>query len=389
MTLAELDTAYRTTRYVADLPDGEISLKVGLHSLDLDVVLEKHCVRSWAFITAWNPFSKQLPEADNAFRHLQLLEAISGYEAYPGRGVPQDGDWPPEESLLILGLSRKQAIDIGKMFGQNAIVWGEQGEPAQLIWIERFAAPVTVLHIPHSSYTIPADVRTQFLHDEPTLRREQLTIVDAYTDELFALPSEKACTVRFPVSRLVVDPERFEDDNLEIMASRGFGVIYNQAPTGGRLRYSPSIQEREDLLQRYYRPHHRQLTDSVKASLQEHDYCLLIDCHSFPEMPLPMELDQNPNRPDICLGTDAFHTPEWLVQKAKRLFEERGYKVEVDHPFSGVLVPMQFYHQQKTVLALMIELNRKLYMNERTGAKSSRFIRLQHDIKTVLLALVE
>ncbi len=48
--------------------------------------------------------------------------------------------------------------------------------------------------------------------------------MDAYTDELFALPPEQASTVRFPVSRLVVDPEGFEEDAGEVMAGRGFGV---------------------------------------------------------------------------------------------------------------------------------------------------------------------
>ena len=39
---------------------------------------------------------------------------------------------------------------------------------------------------------------------------------------------------------------------------------------------------------------------------------LIIDCHSFPKYPLPYELNQQTDRPEICIGTDSFHTSEKL-----------------------------------------------------------------------------
>jgi hypothetical protein len=41
----------------------------------------------------------------------------------------------------------------------------------------------------------------------------------------------------FPVSRLVVDPERFVDDATEPMAACGMGVIYTQTSQRMPLRY--------------------------------------------------------------------------------------------------------------------------------------------------------
>ena len=102
--------------------------------------------------------------------------------------------------------------------GQNAIVFGEEGKAAELVWIEKLPIPATVLLIPHSSYSIPEDIRPQLTLCDEQLTREQLSIVDVYTDELFALPLEQASTVRFSVSRLVVDPERFVEDAGEVMA---------------------------------------------------------------------------------------------------------------------------------------------------------------------------
>ena len=59
-------------------------------------------------------------------------------------------------------------------------------------------------------------------------------MTDWYTDELFALPPDAAVTVRFPVSRLIVDPERFEDPEAETDGSRRDGRGVHQDVAGAR-----------------------------------------------------------------------------------------------------------------------------------------------------------
>ena len=68
-------------------------------------------------------------------------------------------------------------------------------------------------------------------------------------------------------------------------------------------------------------------------------YC----CHSFPSIPLPYEPEQDPERPDICLGTDQFHTPLWLLDELRGAFEKQEYDVQVNKPFAGTLTPLKFY----------------------------------------------
>jgi hypothetical protein len=46
---------------------------------------------------------------------------------------------------------------------------------------------------------------------------------------------------RSPVPRLVVDPERFADDSLELMAERGMGVIYTKTAHGDVLGASRTL----------------------------------------------------------------------------------------------------------------------------------------------------
>jgi N-formylglutamate amidohydrolase len=91
---------------------------------------------------------------------------------------------------------------------------------------------VPVLHIPHSSRVIPAEVRASLLPDDSSLSAELLRMTDAWTDRLVdGLRLAAKCLV-FPVSRLVVDVERFQDDAQEPMSAKGMGAIYTHLSTG-------------------------------------------------------------------------------------------------------------------------------------------------------------
>ena len=233
--------------------------------------------------------------------------------------------------------------------------------------------PAAVIHIPHASTDIPAGIRHTILLCQTDLDNELLRLTDRYTDQLFHLPSEIAVSVAFPVSRLVVDPERFVEDEEEPMASRGMGAIYTRTSGGKRLRLDLQPSERADLLARYYFPHHDRLVEAVSVCLEEHGNCLLIDGHSFASKPLPHEPDQTPHRPDICIGTDAYHTPPWLTEQAVGNFQEDGFDVGVNRPFSRALVPMKFLGREPRVASVMVEVNRSLYMDEESGHRLPDF----------------
>lgn len=168
--------------------------------------------------------------------------------------------------------------------------------------------PIAVLHIPHSSSFIPEEERANILLSDKCLATEVLKLTDWYTDELFTSDAGECEVVRYPVSRLVSAPERFEDDKLESMASRGMGVIYTKTSDGRILRHAVSSDMRKRILDLYYAPHHAKLSKVVSSILSKNGMTLVIDCHSFPSSPLPYENDQSENRADICIGTDSFHT---------------------------------------------------------------------------------
>ena len=244
-----------------------------------------------------------------------------------------------------------------------------------------------ILHVPHASRNIPPGERRDMVLNDAGLEAELLRMTDHYTDELFAPPDDRFVAVRYGYSRLVVDPERFADDGAEVMVSRGMGVIYTHTSRRDVLRAEPTPEKRSNMLDTYYWPHHRRLESVVAAALRDHGWALIVDGHSFPQHPSPYEFDQSSERPDICIGTDAYHTPGKLTDTLVRYFRAQGLSVEVDRPFSGSIVPQSSYHLDERVKSVMIEVNRGLYMNEATGERGPGFGSLAKSLSSILQSL--
>jgi len=229
-----------------------------------------------------------------------------------------------------------------------------------------------ILQLPYTSTFIPGDLCQDFLLSDKELLEALNRTTDHATDAIFQQAFPEAKAIVFPVSRLVVDPERFSDDFLEPMIRVGMGVTYIRGSLRQPLREQPTQGKRQELLKRYYIPHHQKLTEAVEESLLANNHCLIIDGHSFPALPLPYELNQTAFRPDFCLGTDDFHTPEGLVAKVEKILENCGYSTARDQPFSGTIVPMKHYRKDRRVQSLMIEINRWLYLGGDYSIDSER-----------------
>lgn len=243
-----------------------------------------------------------------------------------------------------------------------------------------------ILHVPHSSCSIPADVRDQFVLSDSELEAELLSMTDAFVDELFSWPA--ATLVKFPWSRLVVDVERFPDDSEEPMSRVGMGAIYTQTATGGVLRRALQPEEKRCLMS-LYEAHHQVLLRRVAEELARTGRVLIVDCHSFPSQPLPCDQDQSIPRPHFCLGTDRLHTPETLARSVATELGTMGYSVAMNQPYSGTLVPLNYWRKDRRVTSMMIEVNRSLYMDEATGAKSEEFGCLKEQIESLLASIGE
>ena len=128
--------SYQRASYYVDSDRGRtIQFKAGGKSGRLDALLKRKDVKTWAFVTAWNPGSIEGSRGVNDAAQAKLIATLEsmGYPWLTGRGESNDGSWTPEESLLILGISRRKARRLGRRFDQFAILAGRAGWPAKLV----------------------------------------------------------------------------------------------------------------------------------------------------------------------------------------------------------------------------------------------------------------
>ena len=243
-----------------------------------------------------------------------------------------------------------------------------------------------VIHIPHAGTIIPAAEQSAYTNPS-AVEAELNRLTDWFTDELFAVDGATLCTT--PFSRLLVDLERFTDDVHEPKAQVGQGVIYENDSLGQRIRLRPTEKERQRLLSTYYHPKHYDLQAAIANRLKSTGNVLLIDAHSFPAEPLANESDQGKLRPDICIGTCS-NTPPWLATKAQQLCHANGWTTAINFPYEGCLVPTAYAGDER-LSAVMIEVNRALYLDQATQAtrpmKNADFERIKAALHALVLQL--
>ena len=234
-----------------------------------------------------------------------------------------------------------------------------------------------ILHVPHA-------VRAEIVLGDAELARELDHITDAHTDRIAEAAAGQAGVTpwRFVnrLSRLVVDPERFPDEREEMLAV-GMGAVYTRTTHGEALR-SEGV-DAGPLVERYFLPYARAMTEAVADRLAATGRAVIIDVHSYPSRRLPYELHGEGPRPAVCLGTDSFHTPAALLDAAREAFGE----TEPDTPFSGTYVPLEFYGKRPEVSALMVEIRRDTYMTEPGGPAHEGVTRLASALASLVDAV--
>lgn len=124
-------------------------IRVGVVSESADAFLGKNGHVSWAYITSDNPLSVPLSESENARRRGHLRQDLDKFVLLTGEGRDLLGEWPPEQSVFVSGISAEEAFNIGRKFGQRAILFGTYGEPAQLFEIlDATGNPCLIQHTP-------------------------------------------------------------------------------------------------------------------------------------------------------------------------------------------------------------------------------------------------
>lgn len=240
-----------------------------------------------------------------------------------------------------------------------------------------------ICNVPHSGTVIPEEFRSDFVLTQQDLDKEVLYMADNFTNYLYGELLYVSSYIISKISRVVLDIERFQNEEDEPMSKVGMSALYTRTSSGEVLRNISD--ENKITLEKIYKEYHDSFTKLVNDSLVKNDKAIIVDCHSFPSVPRVYEPEQGLHRPDICIGVDEYHTPKELVDILQSNFEKHGYRVEINTPFAGSIVPMDYYKKDDRVVSVMIEVNRKLYMNEKTIEKVENFSDISKDISRCVI----
>lgn len=130
----ELLAAYEKALYVV-FGAPELVIRIGEPNKVLDALMDEEGADTAAYLTAANPGGELQDKRANELAGAALHQALAdaGYSCYLGEGRDPEGDWPPEPSVLAIGISRHEAMVIGRSYEQNAIVFIEREKAPELV----------------------------------------------------------------------------------------------------------------------------------------------------------------------------------------------------------------------------------------------------------------
>nr|MBS0036895.1 DUF3293 domain-containing protein [Saprospiraceae bacterium] len=132
----KLIIAYYQTSY--RVPELDLTFRLGRKNSRLERWCEENQIQSWAFITAWNPQSEKINKTENKVRNSALKKLLEegDFRYWKGLGVPDKSeDWDSEQSFWVVNIDLQEAVDLGNLFHQRALVYGRVGIRPSLIWL--------------------------------------------------------------------------------------------------------------------------------------------------------------------------------------------------------------------------------------------------------------
>jgi len=257
-----------------------------------------------------------------------------------------------------------------------------------------------VVASPHSGSDYPPEFVAASRLDPLTLRRSE----DAFVDEIFAAAPRLGAPMlaaRFPRAYLDVnreawelDPAMFADALPDYVNARsprvrmGLGTIARVVASGEEI-YGEKLcfAEARERIDSLYRPYHAALTELVEETAGQFGFCLVVDCHS---MPSGTQGSAGRESADIVLGDchGAACAPQ-IVECARRYLTRCGFVVALNAPYAGGFTTGHYGRPRHGRHALQIEINRALYMDERSYHRRSGFGRLSEEMAGLVARLGE
>lgn len=248
-----------------------------------------------------------------------------------------------------------------------------------------------VFNSPHSGRAYPARFLAMSRLDANAIRRSE----DCHVDALFSAAVDLGAPMlaaNFPRAWLDVNREPWELDprmfsetlpgHANIRSARvagGLGTIPRLVGEGQEI-YAAKLPfaEAAARIDGVYKPYHDQLKRLLARTHARFGYGVLIDCHS---MPSSIRVGDAGGKPDFIIG-DRFGVAcaPALSEAAISLLSSMGYSVAYNKPYAGGFITEHYGRPARGLHAVQVEVNRGLYMNERTYERTAGFAALAADL---------
>jgi N-formylglutamate deformylase len=252
---------------------------------------------------------------------------------------------------------------------------------------ERDAVPL-VLDSPHSGAVYPEEF--SYRCSLAMLRRAE----DAYVDQLYeAAPDHGATLIAALFPRSYIDANRAADDLDPAILARPLppplkprpvtrvGLVRRHARPGVPI-YDSKLDPEDVLtrIERYHKPYHRVLDDSCAGLRQSFGAVWHINCHSMPSYG-NRSLGQRDEHGDFVLGDrDGTTCERDFTDFVARFLRGLGYDVRINEGYKGVEIVRRHGRPAANRHSLQIEVDRSLYMDQKTLEKLPGFEQLRADL---------
>ena len=265
-------------------------------------------------------------------------------------------------------------------------VKGEKGQSIPLI-----------VDSPHSGVIYPSD----FNHQAEFSKLRQAE--DSYVDELYNYVSKIGGVIlnaNFP--RSYIDPNRAETDfsfseisdfskdilNIDfqptIKTKLGIGLIWLKVPPDGEDMYAKKLtyDQVANRILNYHRPYHKKLKLILKNTYNKYKCFFHINCHSMQNNASAMSTQEKGTpRPDFVIGDrDGTSCNKKFTNLIVNILKDLNYDVVTNDPYKGMELVSAYSNPAQNKHSLQIEVNRGLYMDEKTRIKTDGFNALKEHL---------
>jgi N-formylglutamate amidohydrolase len=239
-----------------------------------------------------------------------------------------------------------------------------------------------LISVPHDGRAVPEVIAARM-----TDAGRALPDTDWHVAELYDFASEMgASTVVANYSRYVVDLNRSADDAPLYPAQVATGLCPLQTFSGAPIYQTGGVddEDKAERIEKYWRPYHQHIRNTLMALRAKHGYALLWDAHSIPSV-VPRLFEGE--LPQLNLGSNASKSCSRTIEDAvASVAKASAYSTAVNGRFKGGYITRHYGSPQDNIHALQLEIAQRAYMNE----ASTRFDKvLADDLRDILQSMLQ